>query len=166
MTYTWEFNTAGRRTVASQRRCHRGPMIPLEVTMSQSFTTYPGYNVIRKQLLNHLTDSALLPVQTRDAILRVLHCNLNAAFVDLKNQQNDLEVTICEKRNSVIVDGELAVFDPLFKEGLAALRAMGVDQSYLGIVQSALVSNNAIYRVSARCAVVILAAIYELRSHG
>ena len=164
MTYEWEFNTTGRAVVASTRKCHRGPMIPLEIVMSQAFRTYPEYNQIRKQMLNHVVDTTLVAVKTRDIILRVLHSNLNSVFVDLRNQQTDLEVVICERRNSVIIDKEMRVLDTQYSDGLDALKKMGVDVTYLDIVRSALNSNNVVYRVSARCAIVVLASIYELRS--
>jgi hypothetical protein len=106
-------------------------------------------------------------VQTREVILRVLHSNLSAMFVDLTNQQKDLEVLICEKRNSIPIDTELLPYELMYREAAASLIPLGINKLYtdkLITAVSSSTSSNAVLRVAARCAIVVMSAIVEMRS--
>lgn len=163
MTYVWEFETAGRLPEPQYRRCHRGPMIPLEMVMAMPFTRVPNSELLRNRTLDHIVSSPLRAVQTREAILRTLHSNLAAIFVDLVNQQKTLEVLICEKRNSIPVDNELLRYDLLYETVAKSLVNYGIKSNYIDLVIASLKSSNAVLRVAARCAIVILSAIIEMR---
>lgn len=164
MTYVWEFETAGRPLFPSARRCFRGPMIPLEVVMAAPFTVVTQAEMLRNRTLTHIVSSSLRPVQTREVILRTLHSNLASIFVDLVNQQKELEVLICEKRNSIPIDEELAQYDLLYRNIADSFSTFGLKKQYGDLFVSALNSTNAVLRVASRCAIIVMSATIEMNS--
>jgi hypothetical protein len=138
-------------------------MIPLEMVMAMPFTRVPNAELLRNRTLDHIVSSPLRAVQTREAILRTLHSNLSAIFVDLVNQQKTLEVLICEKRNSIPVDNELLQYALLYENVAKSFVTFGIKSTYVDLVIASLKSSNAVLRVAARCAIVILSAIIEMR---
>jgi hypothetical protein len=138
-------------------------MIPLEMVMAMPFTRVPNSELLRNRTLDHIVSSPLRAVQTREAILRTLHSNLSAIFVDLVNQQKTLEVLICEKRNSIPVDNELLQYALLYENVAKSFVTFGIKSTYVDLVIASLKSSNAVLRVAARCAIVILSAIIEMR---
>jgi len=163
MTYVWEFETAGRLPEPEYRRCHRGKMIPLEEVMAARFTRVPNAELLRNRTLDHIVSTSLRAVQTREAILRTLHSNLSAIFVDLVNQQKTLEVLICEKRNSIPIDNELRQYDLLYENVALSFRDYRIKSEYVDMIVASLKSTNAVLRVAARCAIVVMSAIIEMR---
>ena len=163
MTYVWEFETAGRLPTAEYRRCHRGPMIPLEEVMAARFTIVLNAELLRNRTLDHLVNTQLKSVQTREAILRTLRSNMSAIFVDLVNQRKVLEVLICEKRNSIPIDNELLQYDLLYENVAKSFINYRVKTEYIDLIVTSLRSTNAVLRVAARCAIVVMSAIIEMR---
>jgi hypothetical protein len=164
MTYEWEFETAGRSATPPVRRCFRGPMIPIEVVMSRAFTRITQCEKLRNRTLDHIVSSTLRSVQTREVVLRTLHSNLAGIYVDLVNQQKELEVLICEKRNSIPIDSELLQYDLMYEEAANSFKLFGINKDYGDKFIAALKSSNAVLRVAARCAIVLMAANIEMRS--
>jgi hypothetical protein len=163
MTYVWEFETAGRLPEPEYRRCHRGKMILLEEVMAARFTRVPNAELLRNRTLDHIVSTPLRAVQTRETILRTLHSNLAAIFVDLVNQQKNLEVLICEKRNSIPIDNELRQYDLLYENVALSFSNYRIKAEYVGMIVASLKSTNAVLRVAARCAIVVMSAIIEMR---
>lgn len=161
MPFDWRFYTEGLPFSGEERKCFRGPMIPVEVTMSQEFSTLLEMESVRKRLLNTIVDTKENPVRTREVILRVLHSNLGPAFTLLRNVQADLDVTVCSKRSSIDIDKELTPWNRDFESALRSLSNHGVPKMTIDLIMTALRSLSAPYRVAGRCAVVLLAAFVE-----
>lgn len=159
--YTWEFETGGRSLTPLGQKCHRGPMIDIEIRMSQPCLTIPDAEKIRQHLLQKVVTSPQVAVQTRETILRVLNSNLNAMFLGLVPQAKDLQVLICEKRNSLDIDDDLKVYNIFYSQVSSKFTAYGVRSQHVTLIQDALKSNSAIMRVAARCAVVLMVAYVE-----
>lgn len=162
MTYEWEFETTGRPLLPQGRRCHRGPMIDVEERMSRPCLTIKGAEKVRQHLLMHIVDINQPAVQTRETVLRVLNSNLGPMFFKLKSQTKELQVLICEKKNSIILDDELSVYNDFYDEVLSGLGKQNVTKQHLDMILAASRSNNAILRVASKCAVVLMVAFVEL----
>ena len=162
MTYVWEFNTEGRPEGPIGRKCHRGPMISIENTLSQPFTKMIHMEKLRARLLTHLVDTPLVAVQTREAVLRVLNSNLGAMYPAFLSAKESLRVLVCEKRNSVIIDRELLALDPQWKVGVSTFTRYGVIEPHMELILRGLNSESPVYRVAARCSAAITAAYIEV----
>jgi hypothetical protein len=162
MTYLWEFEIAGRPLLPLGQKCHRGPMIDVETRMSQPCVTIQDAEKLRYHLLKNIVDTSNPAVQTREVILRVFNSNLNAIFTRLADQRQTLQVTICEKRNSLYIDEDVKVLDRFYMQVLPRLMDYGVNRQNVDLISAALSSNSAIMRVAARCAIVLLVAYIEL----
>ena len=161
MPFDWRFFTEGVPFTGSIRVCHRGPKIPVEVDMSQQFTTLEDIEPLRSRVLNSVTTTQNSAVRAREVVLRVMHSNLGPIFTPLRNIQSELEVVICEKRSSIIIDKELAPWNSSFKAGLLSLENHGIPKSTIELILQALLSQSAPYRVAARCAIILLSALVE-----
>ena len=162
MGYTWEFEVGGRPPTPLGRKCHRGPMIDIELRMSQACLTIPEAERLRQHLLGHIVDIDKVAVQTRETILRTMNSNLRAMFLSLIPVAKDLQVLICEKRNSLEIDNDLKVYDVFYKQVTSAFTAYSVRPQHVTLIADALRSNSAIMRVAARCSVVLMTAYVEL----
>lgn len=163
MSFLWEFETEGRSTVPAIRRCHRGPMLPVEIALSQPFAVLTTLNGLRRRVLGVITDTTEPAVRTREVLLRVLHSNVGSVFSDFKGVQADLEAIICEKRNSLDVAADLDFYRNEFINALQIMRGVRVSVEQMEIMYGALRSRNAIMRVAGYCSVVLLGAIVEIR---
>ena len=161
MSFTWYFWTKGRPVDPVGRVCHRGPMIPIEVTMSKAFSTMSNMEELRTRLLTHLVDTPLVAVQTREVVLRVLNSNLAAMYPALLPIQNSLKVLICEKRNSIPIDNELRPYDALWKDGIRTFGRYGVIDPHVELILSGIDSESPVYRTAARCSAILTAAYIE-----
>jgi hypothetical protein len=161
MTYSWEFEVGGRPPTPLGRKCHRGPMIDIEIRMSQSCLTIPEAERIRQHLLQHVVDINNPAVQTREVVLRVLNSNLRAMFMGLIPVADALQVLICEKRNSLDIDNDVAYEDQFYKQVLGTFARYGTRPQHVDLISDALKSNSAIMRVAARCAIVLMVAYIE-----
>lgn len=163
MSFTWEFETEGRSTVPSIRKCHRGPMLPVEVALASRFTSLTTLNGLRSRVLGVIVDTTEAPVRTREILLRVLHSNVGSVFSDYKGVQADIQVIICEKRNSLDIAADLDPYQREFIDALVPIEAARVSREQLAVVYEALRSKSAIMRVAGYCAVVLLGAVIEIR---
>lgn len=163
MTYEWEFNTANRPLEPQGRKCHRGPMIDIEVAMAQPFTVVSGAETLRKLLLEKLVDINLVAVQTRECLLRTLNSNVGPLFKTVNPRYPEIKTLICEKRNSVVIDRELSGYDFQFRGGIASLVNYGVNPNNIAVISEALNSSSPILRVAARCAFILTATLIEMR---
>ena len=163
MTYEWEFNTANRPLEPRGQKCHRGPMIDIEVVMSQPFTIVSGAEVLRKLLLEKLVDINLVAVQTRECLLRTLNSNVGPLFNTVNPRYNEIKALICEKRNSVVIDRELSSYDFQFLQGIQGLKNYGVNSVNISVLEKAFKSSSPILRVAARCAYILTATQIEMR---
>lgn len=161
MGYTWEFEIGGRPLLPSGRKCHRGPMINIEVRMSQACLTIPEAERIRQHLLAHVVDINNAAVQTREVVLRVMNSNLRAMFLGLIPVAKELEVLVCEKRNSLDIDDEVKYEDQFYTQVLSTFARYGTRPQHVDLISAALKSNSAIMRVAARCAIVLMVAYIE-----
>lgn len=162
MTYEWEFTTGGRPEDLRGKKCHRGPMIDVEVRMSQPFVTMVFLERERVKLLEALVDITLWAVRTRDDVLRVLNGDLGAIFTRLLPQKAYLQALICEKRRAIDIDRDVSWLNKPFLAGTSALLRYGIQEQHIKLLMSALQSENPIQRVAGRCAVILLAAYIEL----
>lgn len=164
MTYTWTFSVGGRSATARGKKCHRGPMIPVEQKLQQPFTRLVALDKIRKTVLNLIVDTELPAVQSREIVLRALYAPVGAMFPELKQDKADLSVLICEKRNSIEIDGDLSSLYPFFVASIPEYRAVGLPKQHEALLYDALNSSSAIYRVAGACASLLMAAYVELGS--
>lgn len=160
-SYIWEFYTEGRPVGPIGRKCHRGPMLPIEVTMSRSFARVSQMEELRTRLLTHLVNTPLVAVQTRETVLRVLNSNLAAMYPALLQIQKSLKVLICEKRNSIPIDRELYPFDARWKNGVRTFGDYGVIMPHVNLILEGLESQSPVYRIAARCSAILTAAYIE-----
>ncbi|RLI88023.1 MAG: hypothetical protein DRP01_00285 [Archaeoglobales archaeon] len=164
MPYTWEFNTGGLPPGPLGKKCHRGPMIDIEIVMSKPFTIVPGAEALRGRLLAHIVDTSFIAVRTREVVLRVLNSNLGPMYVTLNNDRNVLLVDICEKRNSVPIDHELRAWDKDYVDVARRFKDFEITPQSIDLLLSALNSVNPVFRLAARCAIILMAAYIEQRS--
>jgi hypothetical protein len=137
-------------------------MIDVEERMSRPCLRIREAERIRQHLLLHIVDINNVTVQTREVILRVFNSNLSAIFRRLVSRRQELQVLICEKKNSLILDAELRVFDPFYVKVLGQFAEYGVNPRHVELISNGLVSNSAIMRVASRCAIVLMVAFIEL----
>jgi len=161
MGYIWEFEVGGRPPTPLGRKCHRGPMIDIEVRMSQACLTIPEAERIRQHLLQHIVDINNVAVQTREVVLRVMNSNLRAMFLSLVPIASELQVLICEKRNSLDIDYDVKYEDQFYTQVLSTFARYGTRPQHVDLISDALKSNSAIMRVAARCAIVLMVAYIE-----
>jgi len=162
MSYEWEFTTGGRPEDLRGKKCHRGPMIDVEVRMSQPFATLSFLERERVKLLEALVDTTLWAVRTRDGVLRVMNGDMGAIFARLLSQKKYLQVLICEKRRAIDIDRDVSWLDRSFLTGLEQLKQYGIQEQHIALMRSALQSSSPIQRVAGRCAVILIAAFLEL----
>jgi hypothetical protein len=162
MPYEWEFTTGGRPEDLRGKKCHRGPMIDVEVRMSQPFVIMGFLERERVKLLEALVDTTLWPVRTRDDVLRVLNGDMGSIFTRLLPQKKYLQVLICEKRRAIDIDADVRWLDSSFKAGVERLLQYGIQEQHIVLMRSALQSESPIQRVAGRCAVILIAAYIEL----
>jgi len=137
-------------------------MIDVEVRLSQSFKTMAHLERERVKLLTALVDTHLWAVRTREMVLRVLDSELGPLFERLQLQKPELRVLICEKKNTMIIEGEVDWMDRAFVDGALRMNNYDVTPQQVTLLTTALDSNSPVQRVAARCAVVLLAAFIEL----
>lgn len=166
MAYEWEFETGGRPIDPIGRVCHRGPMIDVEIVMSQPFTYMGHLETLRKRLLIRIVDIDNAAVQTREVVLRVLNNILAPIFARLTPQTKDLQVTICEKRNSLDIESDLSALNPFYLEGAKSFLRYGLPQQHVELLVSSLNSNSPVVRVAAKCATILVAAYMEMDNAG
>lgn len=163
MVFTWQFHT-GSPAVVAQKRCHRGPMIDVEVVMARSFQTMIAYESLRTKFLTQVVATELKAVQTRETVLRVLGSNLAPIYKRVLSQKDALQANICEKRNSKVIDDALVAERPFFINAARAFFDYGLPESQVALLVSALESNSPVLRVAGMAAVVLLAAYMEMDS--
>lgn len=162
MPYEWEFTTGGRPEDLRGKKCHRGPMIDIEVRMSRPFVSMVFLERERVKLLEALVDTTLWAVRTRDGVLRVMNGDLGAVFTRLLPQKKYLQVLICEKRRAIDIDRDVVWLDRSFVSGVERLLQYGIQEQHIALMRSALQSGSPIQRVAGRCAVILIAAYLEL----
>lgn len=160
--YEWEFETGGRPPTPVGRHCHRGPMIDVEITMSQPFSYMVNYELLRARLLQYIVDIDNVSVQTREVVLRVLNNIFAPMFARLTPRTAELQVLICEKRNALDIEADLASLNPFFIEAARGLFDYGLPQQQVDLLLSSLESNSAIVRVAGKCATILVAAYMEM----
>lgn len=162
MPFTWHFFTATPQPVVAARRCHRGPMIDVEIVMSQPFVLMAANNTLRKRLLDNIVDTPLVAVQTREVVLRTLDSQYGPIFARLRRQAESLHVDICEKRNSLLIERDTKALNSFFVESTRGLINYGVPKQHLDQIVSAIHSNSPVLRVSGKCAALLLISYIEL----
>lgn len=162
MPYDWSFYTSGRPITPEGQRCHRGPMIDIEIVMSQPFTVMADWEVLRARVQKAIVDIDLVAVQTRETVLRSLNNQLGPIFTVLLPQKKYLQVLICEKRNSVDIERDLQDLNPNFVEKLPRLTGLGVQKQHIDLLLSAIRSNSVIMRVAGKAATILLVSYLEM----
>jgi len=162
MSFIWHFFTGGRPINPVGRQCHVGPMIDLEVVMSQSFTYMVPFNTLRKRLLDNIVGTDRVAVQTRETILRAINTSLGPMFVRLAPQKKELQVLICEKKNSNVIEDSLQDLNPFYLDAVNQFFDYGFPRQQIDLIEAALESNSPVLRVAGKCAVILIASFYEL----
>jgi hypothetical protein len=80
----------------------------------------------------------------------------------LAAQKKDLQVLICEKRNSVDIERDLQDLNPIFIEMLPSLIPRGVQEQHINLLLSAIRSNSVIMRVAGKAATILLVSFMEM----
>lgn len=166
MTFTWHFFTGGDTPVPPFRRCHRGPMIDVEIVMSQQYVLMSPYNTLRKRLLDDIVNTDLVAVQTREVVLRTINSEYGSIFARLRPQKASLQVEICEKRNVIDIEADLETLNPFYVSALRGLTGFGVPKPHLDRIETALLSNSPIFKVVGKCATILLISFIELDANG
>lgn len=163
MTFTWHFFTGGEEIIpVITRKCHRGPMIDVEVVMSRPFVRLAAYNTLRQRLLEDVVDSVLPAVQTREIVLRSINSLLGPMIVRLASQKQALQVLICEKKNSLAIESDLADISPFYFSAADSLLQYNISSRQTDLFKAALTSNSPIMRVAGKCAVILLCSFIEM----
>jgi len=162
MSFTWHFYTGAHTINPAVRRCHRGPMVDVELIMSVPFQHMVQFNVLRKRLLNCIVGTELIAVQTREIILRSLNTLLGPIFVRLAPQKKSLQALICEKRDSPAIEADIADLSPFYISAAQELLAYRVPQQQIDLLVSALESNNPVMRIAGKCATILLISLIEM----
>ena len=129
--------------------------------MSTSFSKMTQMDQLRARLLQHIVDTPLVAVQTREVVLRVLNSNLAAMYPAILSIKASLRVLICEKRNSIPIDRELRPYDALWKDGVRTFVNYGVMPPHVDLILEGLDSQSPVYRTAARCSAILTAAYIE-----
>ena len=162
MAFDWHFYTGEYPINPTSRRCFRGPMIDVEVIMSKQFILLEQYNGLRVALMDHIVDTELVAVRTREVVLRTLNGMLGPIFARLTPRKKSLQVIICEKRSSVDIDSDLAKLDPFFRASIVDLRKYSVPPQQVSLILSAFDSASPVLRVAGRCATILLYSYIEM----
>lgn len=166
MSFTWHFYTGAQDIEPVVRRCHRGPMIDVEQTLSVPFTYMTTYNTLRVRLLEDVVDSILKPVQTREVVLRAINSLLGPMFYRLAAQKKALQVLICEKKDSISIETDLVDLNSFYLSAAQALSGFRVPSQQIELLVSALESKSPVMRVAGKCATILLAAFIEMDYHN
>jgi hypothetical protein len=137
-------------------------MIDVEITMSQPFVVMSDWDKLRARVEKAIVDTDLVAVQTRETVLRSLNNQLGPIFQRLASQKKDLQVLICEKRNSVDIERDLQDLNPVFVEKIPQLVMLGVQKQHTDLLLSALRSNSVIMRVAGKAATILLVSFMEM----
>jgi len=162
MAFDWHFYTGEYPVNPTSRRCFRGPMIDVEVIMSKPFSFFEQYNTLRVAVMDHVVDTTLVSVRTREIVLRTLNNMLGPIFARLTPQKKALQAIICEKRDSVSIDSKLAYLDPYFRTAILDLRRYSIPQQQVALLLSAFESASPVLRVAGRCATILLYSYLEM----
>jgi hypothetical protein len=163
MSFEWGFNVAefpsGR--VSPIRKCYRGPMIPVEIVMSQPFRVHRAVNDLRHFTLKFIVDTENMAVKTREVVLRTLNGSTGSLHA-LYPEKALLQATICEKRLCTDIDRDLAEYTPEFIEAARDLFKFGVGIEAVQIFFAALESTHPAVRVEAKCGIILAYSELEL----
>jgi hypothetical protein len=162
MPYDWSFYTSGRPATPEGRRCHRGPMIDVEIVMSQPFPILEDWNYLRARVEEAIVDIDVAAVQTRETVLRAINGQLGSIFQRLASQKKDLQVLICEKRNSVEIERDLQDLNTVFVQKIPELISLGIQKQYTDLLLSSIRSNSVIMRVAGKAATILLVSFIEM----
>lgn len=160
--FDWYFHTGGRPATPVGRQCHYGPMIDVEIVMAQKYVLNAEWEILRARVLGAIVDTTQVATQTREVILRSLNNQLGPIFQRLAPVKRELQVLICEKRNSVDIERDLQSLNPVFVEMLPRLVTQGVPVQHVDLLLSAIRSNNVIMRVAGKAATILLVSFLEL----
>jgi len=164
MSYVWSFNTGDRPEEAQGKKCYRGPMLDIEAQLHESFERLVSLEIFRKRVLREVVDTELAAVQSREVVLRVLYSPLGAMFPQLRTQRSLLTVPICEKKNSINLDGAYEDYYPFFIASIPEFKKYGLPRQHEGLLRGALTGQSPIQRVAGVCASLLLAAYVEAAS--
>jgi len=134
--------------------------------MAVPFVTMSAHNTLRRRLLDDVVDTTLIAVQTRETVLRVLNSTMGPMFARLASQKEALQVTICEKRQSIEIEADLADLVPFYQSGARDLLRYGVPIQQVDLILEALGSGSPILQVAGKCATILLAAFIEMDSQN
>lgn len=162
MAFTWHFYTGSHIINPVGRRCHRGPMIDVELVMSKQFVHLADYNTLRVRLLENITSTDARAVQTREVVLRTLNSLLGPMFARMASQKSTLQTLICEKLDSVTIDTALLDLRPFYQGAAKALVNHRVPEQQVALLTAALTSHSPVMRVAGMCAVILLFSFIEM----
>lgn len=166
MSFTWHFYTGEQEIEPVVRRCYRGPMIDVEQTLAVPFTYMTTFNTLRARLLEDVVDSVLVAVQTREVVLRSINSLLGPMFFRLAPQKKALQVLICEKKDSISIENDLADLNSFYLSAAQSLYGFQIPSQQIDLLVSALESKSPVMRVAGKCAVILLAAFIEMDYHN
>ena len=162
MTYTWSFNTGDKAINPIGRKCHRGPMIDVEVVMSERFRYMREIDTLRARFLKAVVSTDYYPIQTRETSLRAMNSLMSPVFVRLLPRKEEIQVLICEKRSCVDIEKDLADIRPEFSQAASVLARKGVLGDQVQLILDALESDSPVVRVAGKAALILLSAYMEM----
>jgi hypothetical protein len=163
MSFTWNFYTSGRDVTPTVRKCHRGPMIDVEVTMSKEFTYMEHHEELRRKFLEVVVTTSAVEVSTRETVLRTLNTMLAPLFARIYPQKKELQVLVCEKRRCTDIELDLEGYGPRFMDAANRFNYQyKLQQQQLDVLLAALKSESPIMRGAGKAGVILLASFYEM----
>lgn len=137
-------------------------MIDVEIVMSKPYSVMSDWNYLRARVEKAIVDTSLVAVQTRETVLRSLNNQLGPVFQRLAAQKKELQVLICEKRNSVDIERDLQDLNTVFVDKLPGLIPLGVQKQHIDLLLAAVKSNSVIMRVAGKSATILLVSFMEM----
>lgn len=120
---------------------------------------YPALEELRRVCLPAVTTDATLPMQARGVLVHAIHNGLHALFNPLLVLPPEARAGLLkDRRPGLQVDAALQPLSVLRGKALKELQALGVPHQHLTLLEKYLGSHSYANRVSAGCALVLLAA--------
>ncbi len=136
----------------------QGQLLPAETRLLAPFnTTFLEH--YRRVLLDRSNTSPVLAARARSVLWLACSTELRTIFTDLLVIPDAvLAVNLCSRRHVNDIDNDLSILYSELDLALGELGDMGLPVSYLEALTSRATSSSAKHRVSACCAIVMLAA--------
>jgi len=137
-------------------------MLDIEQQLHVPFTKLVSLERLRRRVVSTIVDTELQAVQSREVVLRCLYNPVGSMFPELRVRRTELTAPICEKKNSIVLDGEYGDYYPFFVASVPEFRKYGLPKQHEELLRNALTGTSPIHRVAGVCASLLMAAYVEV----